>query len=117
MGAPPIAGSAADKAGLKVGDFVTAVNNVPTAGRNAFDIIDQISENPSAKTISMTVQPKDPSSAARDVKMDRLFQTVQNPIRYKMSETRADGTKVGYVRIAEFNSLVKAKLEEALTVL
>jgi carboxyl-terminal processing protease len=117
VGAPPIAGSAADKAGLKVGDFVTAVNSVSTVGRNAFDIIDQISENPSAKTISMTVQPKDPSGAARDITMDRMFQTVQNPIRYKMTETRADGTKVGYVRIAEFNSLVKAKLEEALTAL
>lgn len=117
VGAPPIAGSAAEKAGLKVGDLVTAVNSVPTAGRNAFDIIDQISENPSAKTISMTVQPKDPSGTARDITMDRMFQQVQNPIRYKMAETRADGTKVGYVRIAEFNSLVKAKLEEALIAL
>jgi carboxyl-terminal processing protease len=49
VGAPPIAGSAADKAGLKVGDFVTAVNSIPTAGRNVFDIIDQVSETPVRK--------------------------------------------------------------------
>jgi carboxyl-terminal processing protease len=115
VGAPPIAGSAADKAGLKVGDFVTAVNSIPTGGRTAFDIIDQVSENPSAKTISMTIRHKDNTGTdGTEVTMQRLFQEVKNPIKFKISETRSDGTKVGYVRISEFNSLVKAKLEEAL---
>jgi carboxyl-terminal processing protease len=45
--------------------------------------------------------------------LDRKFQQVKDPIVYKISEERSDGTKVGYIQIAEFNSLVKAKLEDA----
>jgi carboxyl-terminal processing protease len=117
VGAPPIVGSAADKAGLRTGDYVTAVNGVSTQGRTAFDIIDQISDNPNAQTVAMTIRPKNKSNdieAERVVVMDRLFQEIKDPIRYKITETRADGTKVGYIRIAEFNSLVKARLEDAL---
>ena len=120
VGAPPIQDSPADKAGLRVGDFVTAVNGLSTKGRTAFDIIDQISENPNARTITFTIQRQGPDDlvgegAIRDVTMERQnFMEVKDPIQYKVSETRADGTKVGYVRLAEFNSLVKARLEDAL---
>lgn len=124
VGAPPIQGSAAAKAGMRVGDFVTAVNNIPTQGRSAFDIIDQISENPTAQSISMTVRPGGigadaavASGHTREINMERMFQEIKNPVRYKLSETRSDGTKVGFVKILEFNSLVKPKLQEALAVL
>eukprot|EP00527_Entomoneis_sp_CCMP2396_P005496 CAMPEP_0198143278 /NCGR_PEP_ID=MMETSP1443-20131203/6259_1 /TAXON_ID=186043 /ORGANISM="Entomoneis sp., Strain CCMP2396" /LENGTH=402 /DNA_ID=CAMNT_0043806495 /DNA_START=381 /DNA_END=1589 /DNA_ORIENTATION=- len=114
VGAPPIAGSAAEKAGLRVGDKVVAVNGMQTKGLTAFDIIDQISENPNAQTITMTIQSVDNENDERDVNMNRKLQEIKNPIRYKISETRSDGTKVGYVRISEFNALVKANLEDAL---
>jgi len=114
VGAPPIAGSAAEKAGMKVGDKVVAVNGLRTKGRTAFDIIDQISENPNARTISMTLQSATTGEEEREVTMDRLFQEIKNPVRFKISEERKDGTKVGFIRISEFNSLVKANLEQAL---
>jgi len=38
----------------------------------------------------------------------------KDPIKYKISERRDDGTVVGYVRIIEFNALVKRQLELAL---
>ena len=41
--------------------------------------------------------------------MARTFQEVKNPVRYKISETRPDGTKVGLVKILEFNSLLKGQ--------
>ena len=112
VGAPPIGGSAADRAGLQVGDTVTKINGVSTQGRTAFDIIDQISENPNAKTVTMTIRSSD--SPERDVVMERQFQEVKNPIRYAISERRKDGTTVGFIRISEFNSLIKANLEDAL---
>jgi len=120
VGAPPIAGSAADKAGMKAGDFVSAVNGVSTKGRNAFDIIDQISENPNAKILTMTVRTQGRNDLpgeglTRDLTMDRIFSKVQNPITYAISKNRKDGKIVGYIRIKEFNSLVKAKLQDALT--
>ncbi|KAL7516207.1 hypothetical protein ACHAWX_001248 [Stephanocyclus meneghinianus] len=113
VGAPPVAKSAADEAGLKMGDVVFAVNGVETAGRTAFDIIDQISDDPNAGVVTFTIRSKG-SDAVRDVTMKREFLEVKDPISYRVTETRSDGTKVGYVRIAEFNSIVKPKLEAAL---
>ena len=111
VGSPPVPKSASDVAGLQVGDRVTAINGLSTDGRTAFDIIDQIGENPNAKTVTMTILRDGKSN---DVTMDRAFLEVKDPIRYKISETRSDGTKVGFVRILEFNALVKTKLEDAL---
>jgi len=113
LGAPPVVNSAADQAGLKSGDAVLAVNGKETAGRTAFDIIDQISEDPNAGQITFTVRSSD-GGEIKDVIMKREFLEVKNPISYRVSETRSDGTKVGYVRIAEFNSIVKPNLEAAL---
>ncbi|GAX09465.1 hypothetical protein FisN_6Lh156 [Fistulifera solaris] len=113
VGAPPIPGSAAARAGLQVGDTVLAINGVSNKGRNAFDIIDQISENPDAPTITMTVQRKG-NKLSEDLILPRQFAEVKNPVRYKISERRQDGTVVAYIKITEFNGLVKAKLEEAL---
>jgi carboxyl-terminal processing protease len=128
VGAPPIQGSASAIAGLKQGDWVTAINGVSTMNRNAFDIINQIAEQPNAPTIDMTIVPRDHMSESfqpnqdsgsltavqRTVTMPRAFAQVRNPVIYKISENRADGTKVGYIRISEFNALIKTKLEDAL---
>lgn len=118
VGAPPVAGSASDQAGLKVGDYIDAINGIPTKGRTAFDIIDQISENPTAKTVTMTVRsperPDDVPGSTKDLVMERRFQEIRDPVIYQITERRKDGTVVGYIRIAEFNSLVKARLEDAI---
>ncbi|KAL7576434.1 hypothetical protein ACA910_018236 [Epithemia clementina (nom. ined.)] len=116
VGAPPIPGSAADRAGLQVGDRVTQINGISTQGRTAFDIIDQIAENPNAPTVTMTILPSSSTSPndARDMVLERQFQQIKNPIRYQITERRSDGTIVGFIRITEFNSLIKANLENAL---
>jgi len=113
VGAPPIAGSASDQAGLKAGDFIEAINGISTEGRTAFDIIDQISEQPNAKTVAMTVRSKD-GTVTQEMIMERQFLKVRNPVSYQITERRKDGTVVGFIRIAEFNSLVKARLEDAI---
>ena len=113
VGAPPVSGMAAEKAGLKIGDVILAVNGVETAGRTAFNIIDQISDDPNSGTVTFTVKSGD-HPTTRDLKMERTFLEVKNPVSYRVTETRGDGTKVGYVRIAEFNSIVKPSLEAAL---
>lgn len=116
VGAPPIPGSAAAVAGLRVGDIVQAVNGQSTEGRTAFDIIDQIAgEDVNADTITLTIRKAgDGAGEAVDYTLDRAFQKVKNPIQYKITEKRSDGTVVGYVRISEFNALIKPKLERAL---
>lgn len=119
VGAPPVSKSAADMAGLRAGDVIVAVNGMDTTGRTAFDIIDQITEDPKQGTITFSVRSprgigEDGTTSIRDVVMKRDFPEVRDPISYRISETRSDGTNVGYVRIAEFNSLVKPRLEAAL---
>jgi carboxyl-terminal processing protease len=130
VGAPPIEGSASARAGLKAGDVILKVNGVPTEGRTALDIIDQISERPDARTLTFLVASRDSSnnggtSATNDadannksyeVTLDRTLMDVRNPIQYQLNVDR-DGLGVGYVRIDEFNSMVLPKLEEALDAL
>jgi len=123
VGAPLVKGLEAEKAGIKYGDIIVAVNGDKTEGRPAFEIIDQIGENPNADTITMTVLTQGPDDLknegyVRDLIMKRQFVEVKDPVSYKITERRknADGktTVVGYVRVSEFNSLVKPKLENAL---
>ena len=111
VGSPPVKGSAADQNDLRVNDVIVAVNGQETSGKTAFDIIDQMSDDPNAEQVTFSVRRGD---EARDVTMKRQFSEVKDPISYRVSEIRGDGLKVGYVRIAEFNSLVKTKLEAAL---
>lgn len=122
VGAPPVKGSEAEKVGIKIGDYIVAVNGVETKGRTAFDIIDQISEQPNVEEVTFTVLTQGPDDLEgegyiRDVTMKRQFVEVKDPITYKITEKRKDGTIVGYIRISEFNSLVKPKLENALKAL
>jgi len=139
VGAPPVDGSEAQKGGILYGDYVTAVNGVETQGRTAFQIIDQINDDPNLDTITFTVLTENENQNEsnskrsngsgsgssdssgygegykRDVIMKRQQMIVKNPITYKLSERRTDGTNVGYIRISEFNSLVESKLQEAIT--
>mmetsp|Transcript_14062 Transcript_14062/g.34041 ORF Transcript_14062/g.34041 Transcript_14062/m.34041 type:complete len:534 (+) Transcript_14062:70-1671(+) len=120
VGGPPIEGSAAAKMGLLPGDYITAVNGMPTSGRTAFDIIDQISEAPDAKTVTFGVRRQGendlPGEGAKfDVTMERQNSIqIKDPVQYKLSEQRKDGTNVGYIRVSEFNSKVNSKLQDAL---
>jgi len=113
VGAPPVQGSAAYKAGIQYGDIITAVDGHKTAGRSSFDIIDQINDEPNKKELTFSVYRPE-AELSFDVTLPRVFQQVRNPISYSVSEKRDDGTIVGYIRIAEFNSLVNKKLKDAL---
>ena len=120
VGAPPVDGSEAQRVGIQYGDYIVAVNGQKTEGRTAFEIIDQITEDPNSKTVTMTVLTEGPDNIKgegyiRDVTMKRQTMEVKNPISYKITERRNDGTVVGYVRLSEFNSLVEPKLKEALS--
>lgn len=120
VGAPPIDGSPAMKSGIVSGDYITAVNGMATTGRTAFDIIDQISEAPDAKTVTFSVRRQGENDLVGegttfDVTLERQnLQTIKDPIQYKLTEKRKDGTNVGYIRVAQFNALVNGKLKDAL---
>ena len=54
--APPVQGYAANPGGTKAGDYIMAVKKVNTEGRTAFNIIDQISDDPNSLLVTMTVR-------------------------------------------------------------
>ena len=77
VGAPPVRGYDADLGGMKEGDYIMAVNGVNTEVRTAFNIIDQISDDPNSSLFTMTKRTAAsstngdaPSSSANDVVRD-----------------------------------------------
>eukprot|EP00586_Coscinodiscus_wailesii_P003688 CAMPEP_0172487460 /NCGR_PEP_ID=MMETSP1066-20121228/16572_1 /TAXON_ID=671091 /ORGANISM="Coscinodiscus wailesii, Strain CCMP2513" /LENGTH=449 /DNA_ID=CAMNT_0013254097 /DNA_START=323 /DNA_END=1669 /DNA_ORIENTATION=+ len=120
VGAPPVPGSAAATADLRYGDYIVKVNGVSTEGRTSFDIIDQINENPNMSSLTFTIYREGPDDIkgegmVRDVTLARTFMEVKNPIDYKITERRGDGTVVGYIKVKEFNALVQKSLMAALS--
>ena len=81
VGAPPVQGSAAYKAGIQYGDIITAVDGKKTAGRSSFDIIDQINDDPNRKSLTFSVYRPE-TKLAFDITLPRTFQQVRNPISY-----------------------------------
>lgn len=118
VGSPPIPGSSADKANLQQGDIVLAIDGISTFGKNAFDIINQItSEQPNAPTITLTILKRNNIEQQQqnkpfDVTMTRTFQEIKDPIKYRYVEN--NNKKYGYIQIIEFNSLVQRQFEKAL---
>ena len=90
VGAPPVKGSAAYKAGIEYGDIITAVDGKKTAGRSSFDIIDQINDDPNKKVLTFSVYRPE-TDISFDVTLPRVFQQVRNPVSYAVSEKRDDG--------------------------
>lgn len=47
--------------------------------------------------------------------LPREFQAVSNPVTYSLSRVGGSGGKaVGYIRLKEFNSLAKPKIQDAI---
>ena len=93
------------------------MNGVPTEGRTSFDLVDQIYEDMDAETVTLTMRRAGAavSSPSRDVVLERVFAGVPKPLGYKMSEVRADGTRVGYVQIRRFYSTELPYFRRALS--
>jgi len=110
IGAPPIPGSAGDKGGLKKGDKVAEVDGVETRGRTAFDIIEELGKK-EGDGVVFTV--KNEEGEVRRVNLKRTFEKVKDPVSYQVKDTKKQG-KIGYVRVAEFNSKISPSLSSAM---
>lgn len=49
--------------------------------------------------------------------LPREFQAVSNPVSYQLFEgsSSSNGKPVGYIRLREFNSLARPKVQDAIT--
>mmetsp|Transcript_16392 Transcript_16392/g.33750 ORF Transcript_16392/g.33750 Transcript_16392/m.33750 type:complete len:446 (+) Transcript_16392:7-1344(+) len=111
VGAPPVPGSASERAGIKSGDKVLEVNGRGTKGRSAFDIIEELVKE-EKDVVEFTV--KGGNGEVSKVPLQRTFTKVSDPVSFTVKETKKDG-KIGYVRISEFNSKLSTSLSTALS--
>jgi carboxyl-terminal processing protease len=103
----PFDGSPAQKAGVKPGDVVLAVDGEEMAGKDLSEVVSLI-KGPAGTDVTITLL--DPETGeVRDVTITRAVITIQN-VRW----ARVPGTDIGVVRIAAFSDGVTDDLREAL---
>jgi len=102
----PLPGSPAERAGLRPGDVVVAIDGEPTEGLSLFDAIMRI-RGPKGTRVTLTIQR--PGEPPFDVELIRAridVPTVE-------AEELADG-RIGYLRVYEFNQRAPKEVRVAL---
>ena len=100
----PMDGTPADKAGIKAGDYITAVNGDSVLGLSVNDAVKQM-RGPAGETVTLTIarEKADPF----DVKL------VREVIKPKSAVARLEGD-YGYVRLSGFNEKATDELGDAI---
>lgn len=104
----PLDGSPAQKAGLRSGQFITAVDGNNLLGLNLIEIVNLIS-GPSGTRVRLTIFDPETDSS-RDVSLTRASINVEN-VRWK----RLQDTGIAQLRIAGFSNGVTKDIRKALT--
>ncbi len=102
----PVAGSPADKAGLKAGDLILATDGAPLDGLNVDSARDKI-RGPKGSVVTLTVQRG--TASPFDLTITRDIVQEQEVV----SRDLADGT-VGYVRVNGFSDTAATAAHDAI---
>lgn len=100
----PIEGTPADKAGLKPGDVITAIDGRPLDGMSLREAVNAMRGEPGSR-IRLTIQRE--KTPPRDVTIVRAIITIE-PLRWRLEGN------VGYLRIVSFNEKVADGVEHAI---
>ena len=91
-------GSPADKAGVKVGDIITKVNDTDVTGKTLTEVVNMISGDDSGKSSKLTV-----TRNGEELSFELSKDTIETPVID--SEIYEDNNKkIGYIKIDIFNS-------------
>ena len=113
ISAPPLAGSSGQKAGLQKDDKVYKINGKSTEGMTAMMVLDMLSNDDSD---TMTLEYGREGKQGKDtVSLSRVKTEPQDPpVLYSM-KTANDGSKLGYIKLKDFNSEAIPGMKTAIT--
>lgn len=101
-------GSPADKAGVKIGDIITKVNDTDVTGKTLTEVVNMISGSDSGKSSKLTV-----TRNGEELSFELSKDTIETPVID--SEIYEDNNKkIGYIKIDIFNSNSYKQFNSAL---
>ena len=108
VGSVPAPGTAAAQVGIGFGDMVLSINSRDTKGMTSFDALEAIQGE--GKTVEVTVAKK-AGAEPRKLLMTKTFEE-KDPVQTKLVDS--GGSKVGYIKLREFNARCKRRVGEAI---
>lgn len=112
IGAVPPADSDAARLGVAFGDVVTSINGKAAEGMTSFDALEAIQTDGDSVILGLRSAG---GGSAREVSLRKAF-TVRNPVSYHVVAAE-DGSKVGYIKLSEFNAQCKRRVRDAVVAL
>ena len=114
----PIAGSPADRAGVKPADTILKIDGVPTAGLSLDEAAERM-RGATGSRVMLTMQRMGSEPSEVEIVRDRI---ALNPVSFELrlaDSQVADRpkTKIGYVRLAQFNANATAEVSRAINLL
>jgi carboxyl-terminal processing protease len=103
----PAADSSAARAGLKPGDIITAVDNVPVRGLTITQVVERI-RGPQGSTILLQIKRQ-----GQDRPID--LKVIREVVRVRSVRSRIEANSVGYIYITKFNGLTFDGLQAAIS--
>jgi len=108
MAIAPIKGTPAEKAGLKPGDIVLAVDKKPTADLSIDEVVSMI-RGPKNTKVTLTISREGVSS--KDIEITRAVIKVPS-MDYEIKTTN-DGSKIAYITLYQFSDSVYQDFKKA----
>lgn len=109
VGAVPPADSDAATLGVSFGDVVASINGKTADGMTSFDALEAIQGD--SEIVTLRLKPAS-GGAEREVSLRKAFQT-KDPVSAR-TVTASDGSKIGYIKLSEFNSQCKRRMKETV---
>lgn len=97
----PIKGTPAEKAGLRPGDMILAVDKTPTADLSIDEVVSMI-RGPKNTKVTLTISRE--GEEAKDIEITRAIIKVPS-MEYEIKET-ADGKKIAHITLYQFSDSV-----------
>jgi carboxyl-terminal processing protease len=104
----PMDGSPAQKAGLRPGDIIMAVNGEDVSHASLSEVVDRVT-GPAGTQVTLTILNPE-TEELRDVTITRAKIIIQN-VTWQM----LPGTKIAHIRVSSFSQDVAKNLKNALT--